>query len=361
MRIVLSHVYSWPEVRRGGERYLHELASALLDAGHDVHILSSAPEPARTTTLGVPVNLVKRRRVLGGRLGPQADEFAFAAQAASRTAFKGVDVWHALGCADAAAASLLGRVRGVRSAFTALGVPYRWYWETRPDRRLHEIVVKDIDNYVCLSRAAADAVVQGWGRCPDVVGGGVDLRRFTPAPARHPRPALLYSGTLSEPRKNVAMLIEAVGILRRRYADLELWLSGPGDPSTLLEASPPEGREAVVVLDVGSAPEQSIPYGRAWATVLPSKDEAFGLSLVESLACGTPIVVLAEGGGPAEIARPGTGVASGASALELAEACEVALDLARQGDTVQACRAEAALHDWRKAVVPKLERLYQGS
>ncbi|MEY2469223.1 MAG: hypothetical protein QOF21_1921, partial [Actinomycetota bacterium] len=33
MRILLSHVYSWPEVRRGGERYLHELGAALVEAG----------------------------------------------------------------------------------------------------------------------------------------------------------------------------------------------------------------------------------------------------------------------------------------------------------------------------------------
>jgi hypothetical protein len=43
LRVVLTHVYAWPEVRRGGERYLHGLASALAWAGHAVDIVSTAP------------------------------------------------------------------------------------------------------------------------------------------------------------------------------------------------------------------------------------------------------------------------------------------------------------------------------
>src|SRR5258708_1559062 len=46
-------------------------------------------------------------------------------------------------------------------------------------------------------------------------------------------------------------------------------------------------------------------YGEAWVSALPAVDEAFGLALVESLACGTPVVGYAQGGIPEILDRPG--------------------------------------------------------
>jgi phosphatidylinositol alpha-mannosyltransferase len=271
-----------------------------------------------------------------------------------------VDVWHALGVADAAAASVLGEVKGFRSVTTSLGVPLKWYWDQRPDRRLHQLVVKRVDSYICLSQAAAAGLYEGWGRAADIVGGGVAMGRFVPAPARHDRPALLYSGTLDEDRKNLRLLVDAVAILRQKYVDLELWLSGPGDLSSVIEAAPASARDATVQMGVGREEEQAARYGRAWVTVLPSENEAFGLALLESLACGTPIVALAGGGGPAELVAPGVGVASGPSAVQLAEALERAMELAVRPETIEACRAVAARYDWDQAIVPQLEAVYRG-
>jgi glycosyltransferase involved in cell wall biosynthesis len=273
---------------------------------------------------------------------------------------RNVDIWHALGVPDAAAASVLGKIRGFRSVTTALGIPLKWYWDLRPDRRLHDLVVQRIDSYVCLSRAAAAALHEGWGRAGEVVGGGVALERFVPAPARRDRPALLYSGTFTEKRKNLQLLLEAVAILRKKHPDLEMWLSGPGDLSPLIAEAPTAAREAVVQMGIGQQDEQALRYGRAWVTVLPSENEAFGLALVESLACGTPIVALANGGGPSDLIEPGIGVASGPSAAELAEACECAMELAALPETVEACRAVAARYDWDKAIAPRLEAIYRG-
>jgi len=293
------------------------------------------------------------------RFGSFAGEVAFGVEAGVRLASRRIDVWHALGTADAAAAATLGRIRQVRSVHTTLGVPERTYRDSRPDRRLHEIVVRHVDAYVCLSGAAGRALQEGWNREPIVVGGGVDLRRFNPAPRRHHRPALLYSGDFTEPRKNVPLLLDAMAILRKRRPAVELWLSGGGDPSSVLASAPALAREAIVELGVGREEDQAARYGRAWVTVLPSEHEAFGLCLVESLACGTPIVVLARGGGPAEIAHDGIGVQSGPTAHDLADACEAALDLVALKGTIEACRAEAERYDWRRSIVPRLEEVYR--
>ena len=361
LRIVLSHTYCWPEVRRGGERYLHEVGAALARAGHSVKILSTASAPGHGSELGVPITRLRTRSLAPGRFGAQAEEVAFGVQAGLWMAPRKVDVWHALGVPDAAAASVLGRIRAFRSVTTALGIPRKWYWDLRPDRRFHEIVVKRVDSYVCLSRAASAGLYEGWGRAAEIVGGGVALERFEPATVRHDRPALLYSGTFTEKRKNLDLLLEAVAILRKKHAELELWLSGPGDPSPLIAAAPASAQEATVQLGVGQQDEQPLRYGRAWVTVLPSDNEAFGLALLESLACGTPIVALATGGGPPDLVEPGVGVASGPSATELAEACECAMELAGRPETVEACRAVAARYDWDQAIVPRLEAIYRGT
>src|SRR3954454_10962271 len=175
LQIALTHVYAWPEVRRGGERYLHELASALADCGHHVRVLTTAPVPHRDTVLGVEVTYLRRRRMATRRFGPHADEVAFGLQTLSRLAARPPDVWHAFGTADAAAATALGRVRSVRSVYTDLGSPGRKSRVRRPDRRLHRFVVEHADHPLCLSEAAGNVLLDDWGRPPEVVGGGVDL------------------------------------------------------------------------------------------------------------------------------------------------------------------------------------------
>lgn len=358
LRVVLSHTYSWPEVRRGGERYLHELSAALADAGHRVTVLTSGSPPGRREVLGVPVVAFRRRSLAARRFGYCAPEVGFAASAAAWVTPRRIDVWHALGAPDATAATALGRRRRFRSVYTVLGVPDRPYHETRPDRSLHDYVVRKADEYICLSAAAGRALQVGWGRTAVVLGGGVDTRRFAPAGRRHDRPALLYSGSFDTPNKNLPLLIDAMGLLVKRVPGIELWLSGQGSVDALLAGAPAPVRQAVRPLGVGAEEEQAGRYGTAWATVLPSENEAFGLCLVESLACGTPIVVLAAGGGPAEIVTPETGVASPKSAEDLARSCQAALDMAARPGTADACRAEAEKYDWRKSVVPRLEAIY---
>lgn len=360
LTIVLSHVYCWPEVRRGGERYLHELSSALADAGHGVSIVSSAPQAGRGHELGVSVRRLRRRRLGARWYAGHADEVAFGVQALAVVARRRFDVWHALGPPDAAAAALLGRARGCCSTFTNLGLPWRSYWAERSDHRLHQYVVDHVDRYVCLSAAAARALEVSYGRAASVVGGGVDTRRFRPADRRAARPTLLYSGSLNEPRKNLGLLLEAAARLRRRGMPVDLWLSGPGDPSAILGAADADARAGTSVLGLGRPHDQGERYGRAWVTVLPATDEAFGLTLVESWACGTPVVARADSGGPAELVASGIGCLAGPSVSELADACAKAIDLAAQASTAAACRDAAMAYDWRRSIVPRLERVYTG-
>lgn len=355
LRIALTHAHSWPEVRRGGERYLHELAGSLSRRGHRVTILGGASRWGTDREDGVRVVRIKRPATTD----PVAGEGTFARRLVPLLAAGRFDVVHSLGPRDGVASLYARRLRRRRrTVYTCLGIPDRGWWEGRPDGWAHQAVVEDIDVYGCLSRHARSRLQVDYGRPGALTPGGVRLARFAPATRREPDPTLLFSGALAEGRKGVPLLLEAVAHLARREPRVRLWLSGPGDPSSLLEAAPAEARERTEVLPLGSPEDQPERYGRAWATVLPSRNEAFGLVLVESLACGTPIVGVDDGAIP-ELVEPTVGaLATPDDPGALAEACGRALELAAEPPTVERCREAARGHDWDGAVAPAIEALY---
>lgn len=132
------------------------------------------------------------------------------------------------------------------------------------------------------------------------VPNGVDTSLFCPgnrAEARHaigidPRErVVLFVGALDQAHrfKNVPQLIEAVASLD----DVTLVIVGGGDllPS-LMEHVNRWGLTGRVRF-IGSLGPSDLPayYRAADVTVLPSnKTESFGLVLVESMACGTPVI-----------------------------------------------------------------------
>lgn len=357
LRVALTHAFSWPEVRRGGERFLHELAGALARRGHDVTIIAGARRASLATEDGVRVIRLPRGdpgMVLRGERW--FGRFVVPALAAER-----FDVVHSLGVRDAVGSLIARRIhRRRRTVYTNLGLPLRASWARRPDGTAHQRVVDDIDVYGCLSSYAQRHLQDEFRRRGAITPGGVRSDRFRATAERAAEPTLLYSGALDQPRKHVATLLEAVAILAKREPRVRLWLSGPGDAGPLLASAPDAARERTHVLPLGSPDDQPDRYAAAWATVYATHNEAFGLVLVESLACGTPIVPSDHAGLP-ELMEPGIGaVATVGDPHSLADACEAAFALAGEADIRERCRAAAERHDWDRSVAPRIEALYLG-
>lgn len=361
MRIALSHLYAWPEVRRGAERYTHELGAGLLRAGHDVVLITSGTAPGRSIELDVPVRRLRRRGYLG-KYGDAGLGIEFGAKAFAALGTKRLDAWHAMSAGDAAAATLLGTVRpGLRSIYTECGFPARRSREQRADRHLYAYTTRHVDEFICLSEPAGDLLTTDYGRIGHVVGGGVDMKVFRPLADRHPTPVLLFPAALSEPRKNVGLALEAAALLREGGTPVELWLVGPGTLPTELSPLAQKGLESVTVHRTASESELVDLYSKAWVTVLPSNAEVFGLVVLESLACGTPGIVLDDGLGPSRLVTAGTGVACQPDAADLTRACGEALELAGDATTAERCRGRAADFDWDTAIVPRIVEIYSGA
>lgn len=357
MRILFTHAFCWPEVRRGAERFIQELGAALHERDHEVSILSAGWDPTDSVLDGVRTVRIRRRRAQG--IAHEAD---FGRRIVPRLVLGRWDVVHSMGRRDALASVRAKRARpGRRTVITDLGLPSRSFWEQMgKEAGVVERVVRGIDVYSCMSRYALDYLERDYGRTDGVVvPGGVDLRSFQPAAQRAPQPTLLFSGALDEPRKGLATLLAALPLIAQEEPDVRLWLSGPGDPGPFLAAAPAEAVERTEVLGPGESDRQHERYGSAWATCLPSQADSFGMALIESLACGTPIVV-SDDGAPQELVEEGSNGERCAlgDVDSLARACGRAIALARADGTSARCRASVERFDWRSGLAPLVEAIY---
>jgi glycosyltransferase involved in cell wall biosynthesis len=359
VRIAFTHAFCWPEVRRGAERFTQELGAALVRRGHEVTILSSGWEATTTEHDGVRTVRLRRRHE-----DTWAHEADFGRRVLPLLLRGRVDAVHSMGRRDALASIRAARLhRHRRTVITDLGLPSREFWARHGrEAAVVQTVVDGIDVYSCMSQYALDHLASDYGRTDGVVvPGGVSLGSFAPAAAREERPTLLLSGAFEEPRKGAGTVLAALPLLAEDHPDIQLWLSGPGDGAALLAAASDDARARTTVLGVGRHDEQAERYGRAWATVLPSTDDSFGMALIESHACGTPIVVSTDGA-PQELVTPGvTGeLCEPKDPPGFADACRRAFALLDDPGTVAACRAAAAHFDWDEALAPLCERLYAG-
>jgi glycosyltransferase involved in cell wall biosynthesis len=331
---ILNPVF-WPEVRRGSERFAHELATGLNERGHAARIVAGhAGRTAARVEDGVEVTLVARlpEARLDRRLYEQhLTHIPFTAR---ELRHRPPDVAHALHATDAVAAL---RWAGP-TVFSYMGVPHRAAIANRRLRK--ELLVRALkaDAIAVLSDHAAEAMRRWLGVDPHVVAPPVDLDAFAPGDGRAATPTVVCPADRSEPRKRVDLLIDAV----RRMDGVRLVLDRRG---------PPVDEPFVELRDLDDRAALAGAYREAHVAALPSWGEAFGLVLVESMACGTPSV-----GPTAELYdRPGVGLAfDGDDPAELAAALGRAMAEADPG----ACRARAQDFSTGRCAAA-YERLYE--
>jgi len=109
--------------------------------------------------------------------------------------------------------------------------------------------------------------------------------RFQPCPESGADPPyFLFVGTL-EPRKNLAMLVEAWTEVRKTHA-VDLVLAGRR------RRDGPEFAPRPGLRLLGEVPDESLPrlYSNAVALVYPSLYEGFGLPVLEAMQCGAAVI-----------------------------------------------------------------------
>lgn len=362
LRIALVHPYHWHDVRRGGERYFADLAWHLTTQGHEVDVVTGTwGPPSVTDEDGVTVRRVRHvmRRRLEARGVSVVDTFGVAALRVLRK--ERYDVVHAMTPTTAVASRLTGH----RTLLTALGHPTPEQFGLRPfDRRLAAAGFRAAHVRAAFSAASARQVRELFGRDCIVLPLGVRAADFPPElSARVGPPRLLFAGFPGDPRKGVETALFAMPRVLDAYPYAKLLLPGERAHHEHLHDRLGAERDRVLaaVEDLGVLPMSQMPalYRSVTVSLLPSVWEALGISLVESLASGTPAVCSDDGGMPSIVSTPQVGavVAPGDPAA-LATGLLHAIELARDPATPAACAEHARRWDWTQQVGPEHERVY---
>lgn len=342
LRVDLLTPCFWPEVRRGTERFVRDLADGLAASGARPRLVTSHPgPPSRSTEDGLPI--VRVPRPPDGRLRRRRFEDYLThlplSYAVARTG--DADLLHGFAPGDAVVAGRVGARGGRPSVFSYMGVPdHMGLMHRRRRLDLTLEAVRRCSATVALSHYAA-AEFQRWlGYEARVIHPGVHVDHFPLAAARSEEPTIVCAATLTEPRKRISLLVEALRAVRRRHGRARLLLDRPRDPRLAAQYHDPDGGVELVSMDDRGA--MAAMLGSAWAAVLPSTGEAFGLVLVEALATGTPVVGSRTGAFPEIVDRPEIGrLFEGDDPGALAGALLAVFELAGDPATRSACRGRA--------------------
>ena len=202
-----------------------------------------------------------------------------------------------------------------------------------------------------------------------IVPPGVDSSRFVP-PQRRSSLDVTYVGRMQRTSrwKGVHVLLDAFHVVLRHEPRARLVLVGDGDDVAQLRAQAERLgiSESVVWRGSVSGDELVEAYQQAAVVVLPSltESESFGMTLVEAMACGTPVVGSRVGGIPYVI-RDGTDglLVPPGDPDRLGKALVTLLGDAELGSRLGAAGREAAVArwDWKHSMAQNLAILRAAS
>ncbi len=139
---------------------------------------------------------------------------------------------------------------------------------------------------------------------------GVDCNVFTPKATQNASPELLYVGRLVE-WKRVHLAIEALhGLIKNGFPDAKLKIIGPTSSEEYLNSLKRLIEKYNIsknVFFLGHKEHDELPkyFQEADLFLLPSDKETFGMVMIESMACGTPVAGMDCPGGPADVITNG--------------------------------------------------------
>jgi teichuronic acid biosynthesis glycosyltransferase TuaC len=216
---------------------------------------------------------------------------------------------------DGVAATWLGRRFGLPVVITARGTDVNLIPRYRIPRRLIQGAIRDAAALVAVSAALKQVLIELGAPAEKVVvlRNGVETSLFRPPADRAAdRSALGLKGKT---------LISVGGLIERKghHRTIEAMRLLPGFELIIVGEGPERVRLSMMIDTLGltdrvhllgARPHADLPalYGAADASVLASSREGWANVLLESMACGTPVVAASIWGNPEVVRAPEAGV-----------------------------------------------------
>lgn len=291
MRVGIVCPYSF-DVPGGVQFHVRDLAERLITLGHEVSVLAPAdddtPVPAYVQSAGRAVPVRYNGSVARVTLGPVS-----AARVRRWLEDGDFDVVHLHEplTPSLSALTLRSATGPIVATFHTANLRSR---AMQAAQAIFRPLLDKIDARIAVSEDARRTLVDHVGGDAVVIPNGVYVDRFASAATKEAwqgrpgHPTIAFLGRLDEPRKGLAVLVEALPALRDAHPGLRVLVAGRGDPDEITDGADLTGVEFLGMVD-----------DDAKASLLASVDayvaphtggESFGIVLVEAMSAQVPVV-----------------------------------------------------------------------
>jgi glycosyltransferase involved in cell wall biosynthesis len=312
LKILQATEYFLPDVERGIERFVYELSRGLMGAGQDVTVLTGGRGRGRTLG-GVRIEYASMygNHMTRWTSNLYDQRITYVPSGILKMYRQSPDVVHAHHFGSGYAASLLKKYDGTPYILTvhlvpsasSLASPIPVY------RLMYKKALENASAVVSVSGYVKDRVMRDFDVDSTVIPLSVDAQKFSPQKDKvslrrslnlPTGPVVCMVSSIEDRRKRADMLIKAMPGILKSMKGTTLVLAGKAGPDTasyLCGLAEKLGVQDHVII-TGRIDDLAVKNYLAAADVfvLPSKEEAGGLVVLEAMATGTPVVCSDSGG-----------------------------------------------------------------
>ncbi len=221
-------------------------------------------------------------------------------------------------------------------------------------------ISKKIDGSICVSNHALSEIYPHFPKGNyRIIPNGVDIKRFKPKGEKlnefPDNTIILFLGRL-DPRKGLSVLIKAFPLIKKKIPDALLLVAGKGIPPKDI---PNNLRESIIFK--GTIPNEMVPAYYRSADIYCSPalfGETFGIVLLESMACGTPVIA-SNIKGYREVIPDKTMLFEKGNPVSLAnKAISILQDKSKRNKIIKTSLETSQKYDWHNIAI-KTENFYK--
>ena len=326
LRIALIAEDYYPQLG-GVPEHVHHMARELEALGHQATIVTShmrmhghvdPPYVRRVgTSLVIYANGGVARVTVGWRLTTQLERMFRSER---------FDVVHVHG-GLAPTFGWVAPVAAFRAGIPVVATFHTWFPDSLGYRILRAPLQRMLDRHaatIAVSTAARDAMARYFAAPWEIIPNGVDTTFFRPALQRRGdvQPSLLWLGRI-EPRNDLTTVLAAMPRILARHPRARLTVVGDGPWRSRMERAAKHLGPSVHFAGYANG-DRPAYYRGADIYLCPTKRASFGVTLLEAMACGTPLIVsdiqaFRDVAGHAVFAPPGDAAAWGQAVNSLLE------------------------------------------